>query len=82
MCSSKTKSGTNARTRTKYSASSQYRHCSLIEDDGKHYDADNDNYGDVLSPRHIDEGGLRKFNEHKEFNDNEHEKDLERVDVE
>ena len=60
----------------------QYRHCSLIEDDGEHDDADNDKYGDILSPRHSDHRGLGKFDEHEEFNDNEDEKDLERVDVE
>jgi hypothetical protein len=60
----------------------EYRSCSLIEDDGEDNDADKDKYGDVLSPRHSDHRGLRKFNEHEEFNDNENEKDLERVDVE
>jgi hypothetical protein len=54
----------------------------LIEDDGEHDDAYNDKYGDILSPRHSDRRGLRQFNEHEEFNDNEYEKDLERVDVE
>jgi len=60
----------------------EYRSRSFIEDDGEHNDADNDKYGNVLSPRHIDHRGLRKFDEHEEFNDNEREKDLERVDVE
>jgi len=54
----------------------------LIQDDGEHDDADNNKYGDVLSPRHSDHRGLGKFDEHEEFNDNEDEKDLERVDVE
>jgi hypothetical protein len=54
----------------------------LIEDDGEHDDADNDKYGDVSSPRHSDHRGLCKFNEREEFNDNEYEKDSERVDVE
>jgi hypothetical protein len=54
----------------------------LIEDDGEHDDADNDKYGDVLSPRHSDHRGLGKFDEHEEFNDNEYKEDLDRVDVE
>jgi hypothetical protein len=54
----------------------------LIEDNREHDDADNDKYDYVLSPRHIDHRGLRKFNEREEFNNNEHEKNLERVDVE
>lgn len=66
----------------RYIALFEYSHCSLIEDDGEHNDADDDKYGDVLSPRHIDHRGLRQFDEHEEFNNNEHEKDLERVDVE
>ena len=66
----------------RYIALFEYRRCSLIKDDGEHNDADHDKYGDVLSPRHIDHRGFRQFNEHEEFNDNEHEKDLERVDVE
>jgi len=64
------------------SASSQYHCCSFIDDDGEHDDADNDKNGDVSSPRQIDHRGLRKFNEREEFNDNEYEKDLDRVDVE
>jgi hypothetical protein len=40
--------------RIKYSASVQYCHCFLIQDNGEHDDADNDKYGDVLSPRHGD----------------------------
>jgi hypothetical protein len=60
----------------------QYSDCSLIEDDSERDDADNDKYGDVLSPRHSDHRGLGKFDEHEEFNNNEYEKDLERVDVE
>ena len=43
---------------------------------------ENDNFGDVRSPHHIDHGGLRKFDEDEKFNDNECEEDLERVDVE
>jgi hypothetical protein len=62
-----------------YVTSFKYR---LIEDDCEHNDADNDKYGEVLSPRHIDHRGLRKFNEHEKFNNNEHKKDTERVDVE
>jgi hypothetical protein len=54
----------------------------LIKDKSEHDDADNNKHGDVLSPHHIDHRGLRKFNEHKEFNDNEHEEDIECVDVE
>jgi len=82
MRSSKTKSATIARPHTKYSASSQYSHCSLIQDNGEHDHADNDKYGDVLSRRHSDRRGLRQFDEHEKFNNNEYEKDLERVDVE
>jgi hypothetical protein len=54
----------------------------LIQDNGEHDDADNDKYGDVSSPRQIDHRGLGKFNEHEEFNNNEYEKDLDRVDIE
>jgi hypothetical protein len=54
----------------------------LIQNDGEHDDADNDEYSDVLSPRHSDHRGLGKFDEHEEFNDNEYKEDLERVDVE
>lgn len=68
--------------RIKHSISLQYHRCSLIQDDGEHDDADNDKYGDVSSPRQIDHRGLGKFDEHKEFNDKEYEKDLDRVDVE
>jgi hypothetical protein len=53
----------------------------LIKDDGKHDDADNDKKGDVLSPRDICGRRLRKLNEHEEFNDDEHEKNLERVNI-
>ena len=60
----------------------EYRNCSLIEDDGEHNDADNNKYGDILSRRHSDHRGLRKFNEHEEFNDKKYKEDLERVDVE
>jgi hypothetical protein len=41
-----------------------------------------DKYGEVFSPRHSDHRGLSKFDEQKEFNDNEYKKDLECVDVE
>jgi hypothetical protein len=71
-----------ARLSYKDVTSFEYRSCSLIEDDGKHNNADNDKYGDVLSPRHIDHSRFRKFYEHEEFNDNEHKEDLERVNVE
>ena len=54
----------------------------MIQDDREHDHADNDKYGDVFSPRHIDRRGLRKFNEHEEFNDKKYKEDLERVDVE
>jgi hypothetical protein len=54
----------------------------LVQDDGEHDDADHDKYGDISSPRKIDHRGLGKFDEHEEFNDNEYEKDLDRVDVE
>jgi hypothetical protein len=54
----------------------------LIQDNGEHDDADYDKYGDVSSPRQIDHRGLGKFNEHEEFNNNEYEKDLDRVDIE
>jgi hypothetical protein len=54
----------------------------LIDYDLKRNDTDNDKYGDVLSPRHIDYRGPRQFNEHEEFNDTKHEKDFERADVE
>jgi hypothetical protein len=68
--------------RIKHSISSQQRHRTLIEDDRKHDDADNDKYGDVSSPRQIDHRGLGKFDEDEEFDDEEYEKDSERVDVE
>ena len=54
----------------------------MIQDGGKHDDADNDKDGDVFSPRHSNHRGLGKLDEHQEFNNNEYEKDLERVDVE
>ena len=54
----------------------------MIQDGGKHDDADNDKDGDVFSPRHSDYKGLGKFNEHEEFKYNEYERDFDRVDVE
>jgi hypothetical protein len=66
----------------RYTALFEYRSCSLIENDGEHNDADNDKNGDILSPRRIDHRRLRELNKHEEFNNHEHEKDLERVDVE
>jgi hypothetical protein len=82
MRDSKTKSAITVQPHVKCTTSSQYGHYSLKEDDGEHNDADNGKYGEVLPPRHTNHGGLRKFNEHEEFNDNEYEKDIERVDVE
>jgi hypothetical protein len=80
--SGKTKSAKPTWPSITYSASPQYHRRSLVQDDGEHDDADNDKYGDVSSPRQIDHRGLGKFNEHEEFNNDEHEKDLDRVDVE
>jgi hypothetical protein len=70
----KTKSAIPARPRIKHSASLRHHHCSLIQDNGEHDDADNDKYGDILSPRHSDHGGLGKFDEDEEFDDNEYRK--------
>jgi hypothetical protein len=53
----------------------------LVQDDGEHDDANNDKHGDVSSPRQINHRGLGELDQHEEFNDNEYEKDLDRVDV-
>jgi hypothetical protein len=61
---------------------SQYGHCSLLHNDGKHDHADNDKYSDILSRRQVIIEGLVSSNEREEFDDNERKKDLERVDDE
>ena len=54
----------------------------MIEDDGKYDDAKHYKNDDISSPRWVDHRRLRQFDEHEELDDNKHEKDLERVDVE